>query len=186
MSETWTPDDPTLLPQHLSVPRSASALWWPSLRVIRVSSRIMERPASMRSLEAMLNEKGVDPSAFRWVCADTPYVVPPLAAAWSRTASTWAGPNRVKVWWALCTYRPAARTNDKVWTWRRAWIDKHRTSLVFDKGESPHITATMEETARGWARTDGFAYLPDIETGMRVTEAQLEAAREARAMKGGA
>lgn len=186
MSE-WTPDDPTLLPQHLSVPRSASALWWPSLRVIRVSSRTMDRPSSMRSLEDLLRARGIDPASIeRWVCSDEPYLVPPLVAAWSRMASSWGGPNRTKVSWSLCTYRPAARLNDKVWTWRRAWVDKHRTSRVLDKHEAPRITAAMEETVISWARTDGFAYLPEIEAGMTVIESQLEAARAARAARGAA
>lgn len=185
MSE-WSPDDPTLLPQFLSVPRSASALWWPSLSVLRVSSRMSDRPSSLRALETLLRARGVDPEACQWVCADQPYHAPPLVAAWSRTASTWAGPNRVKVWWALSLYRPVARLNDKIWTWRRAWVDGYRAARVFEKDTTPRIDAEMETKVRDWARMDGYAYLPEVETGTRVTEAHLEAARAARALRGAA
>lgn len=186
MSETWAPEDPTLLPQHLSIPRSASALWWPSLRVLRVSSRMMDRPSSMRALETLLHARGVDPETCEWLCADQPYLVPPLVAAWSRTASARAGSNGVKVWWALSLYRPVARLNDKQWTWRKAWVDRYRAARVFQPDDLPRIDAKMETTVRDWARMDGYAYLPEVETGTRVTEAHLEAARAARALRGAA
>jgi len=169
---SFTPPDPTQLPKALVVARSASALWWPELFVVRVSSRTMARPASLRALEAAVRAAGVDPAACRWLCEDAPYVVPPLAVNWARVASTNAG-GRPKIWWALSSFRPQMRINDKVWTWRRAWVADYRRV-------GPAVSGEMEAEARAWAAENGCAYLPHVATARPLEPGDMEAVRAAR------
>lgn len=169
---SWIPDDPTHLPEALVVARSASALWWPKLLVVRVSSRTLARPASMRALEAAVRAAGVDPAACRWLCEEAPYVVPPLAVNWTRVASTNAG-GRQKIWWAMCGFRPQMRINDKVWTWRRAWgAGDRRVGTV--------VGGAMEAEARAWAAETGCAYLPHVATARPLEPGDMDAVRAAR------
>ena len=169
---SWAPFDPTQLPKALVVPRSASALWWPELFVVRVSSRTMERPASMRALEEAVRAAGVDPAVCHWLCEDAPYVVPPLAANWVRVASTNAG-GRQKVWWALSSFRPQMRINDKVWTWRRARGANERRV-------GPAVSAEMEAEARAWAAENDCAYLPHVAAAQPLEPSDMDAVRAAR------
>jgi hypothetical protein len=169
---SWIPDDPTQLPEALVVARPASALWWPELLVVRVSSRTLARPASLRALEAAVRAAGVYPGACRWLCEDAPYVVPPLAVNWARVASTNAG-GRQKIWWALCSFRPQMRINDKAWTWRRAWVaGERRVGTV--------IGAEMEAEARAWAAGNGCAYLSHVATARPLEPGDMDIVRAAR------
>ena len=169
---SWIPDDPTLLPTMLAVPRTASALWWPELAVVRVSSTLMERPTSMRALEEAVRAAGLDPAACRWVCADEPYSVPPLAANWARVGLTLKG-GRPKIWWALTSLRPQMRINDKAWTWRRAWMGN-------DQRVGPVVSPEMESDGRAWAAGNGCAYLPHLIPSSPVEASDLGAVRAAR------
>ena len=169
---SWTPSDPTQLPKALVVPRSASALWWPELLVVRVSSRTLARPASLRALEAAVRAAGVDPETCDWLCEDAPYVHPPLAVNWARVASTNAGGRR-KIWWALSSFRPKMRINDKAWTWRRAWVaGERRVGAV--------VGAEMEAEARAWAAGNGCAYLSHVATARPLEPGDKDIVRAAR------
>lgn len=170
MTPEWRPEDPCDLPEGLSIARAASALWWPTLRVLRVGIRTHERPHAMAALDGALRERGVDPTTVRVVCSDKPYTVPAMVGNYC-IATKGYQQGRWREWWAVYTYRPQMRVNDRVWTWRRQELVDTRT------------LQPSEQSARENARASGLVWLPEVCASDRVTPDQIDRIRAERAQR---
>lgn len=171
----WTPPNPADLPFIVTIPRIASGLYWPVLRVLRVSSRTMERPAARAALTTAVSDGRYAPSSatLQWVVDDRPYTCPPLAGCWTRTGSVRHGTGFIQLRWSLCTYRPQMCVNGWTWTWRRASIGPSREGPL-------EIDAEMESEGRAWAVTERIAYLPGLCSGRAVEPSHIAACHAAR------
>ncbi len=186
--DTWAPADPTDLPALVAVPRAGSALWWPALGVLRITSRTAARFAAVDAIVKKIEETvlqkeasgshavyGSRPTLI--AISDAPYDVPPLAAAWSRTSSMRHVSGRIQICWSIYSYQPRSRVNGGAWTWRRAEALDGAPSR-----EGPlFVTEEMAEEAGAWAAERGLAVIPGMHAGLLVTPRHLEACRAARA-----
>lgn len=170
----WTPPNPADLPFVVAIPRTASGLYWPVLRVLRVSSRTMERPAAVAALTAAVCDGRYAPSSatLQWVVDDRPYACPPLAGSWTRTGSARHGTGFIQLRWGLCAYRPQMCVNGGTWTWRRVSIGPTRDGPLA-------IDDAMETEGRAWAASMGLAYLPGLCSGRPVDPDQILACHAA-------
>lgn len=174
MSEPWTPEDPTMLPTRLAVPKVASALWWRDLGVLMMTSKTMLRPTAVAALDEALRTEGADPRDAVWMVEDRPFRAPALAASWTRSASVRDLWGRIRLRWSLCAYAPQMRVSDGVWTWRRLTLDASQEGPI-------RPSAEMEAEGRAWAAREGLWWAPNLAAGQLVQPAQLVFAREARA-----